>query len=335
MIKRHKIKRSSSLYKKRKISKGFINLVLFIVVVAVLISLGFILSKKWANRFIMDKDNSSNIIPVTSAPVSSDTTSSTEDSNATEKIPSTIYTLNMPFTEYENKDETYITSYLLNAKSEGYNTVAVELKDDDGIIHYKTNIPLALECEAVSKNAVDLDKLVSIIKDVGLIPVAEISALKDKTAPSIDRGNSYAYSDNLDINWWDNSYANGGKPWLNPYMENTQMYLMDIATEIKNAGFNSIYLTNVMFPDKNTTDMNVIHETMSREDILKELVSDISEITSATYVYDLSDPLTAKEIIVDVQRKYELSIPLIKSTDFDELKPILDELEIDNYCIVR
>lgn len=305
------------------------------LVVAILITLGYIISSEWSKRY---KNNNPDPPPSNSStPLSSDDEASSAPQPAPVSsdepvIPQGSFTsLWMPYTVYEGKSIDSVKQWIADAKVNGYTAITVELKDETGIIHYKTSNTMASEYKAVSKDAVDLSPIVNAIKEAELVPFASISALKDKTAPSIARNNSYAYADQLDVNWWDNSAANGGKPWLNPYMENSRMYITDLTAEILNSGFSQVLLTNVMFPDKNTQKMNVITESMSREDILKKVVADATQ--PSVFSYSLSDPLTALETIKTTIAQFPDSIPFIRSNELGVLKPILDEQKIDSYVV--
>lgn len=335
-----KIKRKTALYKKSRINKNAAGTLLFILLISALLVLGYFIGSAWSKRANTDfDDNSSTPNPVTSN-ASSDATS---QSSSSEQAPSsnivnpqgTYITAFMPYTAYEGKSEAVIKQWMATKKTEGYNSVAVELKDEAGIIHYNSANAMAAEYKAVSKNPTELAVLVKAITSEGMYPIGLMSTLKDKTAPSLARENSYAFDTQLDVNWWDNSAANGGKPWLNPYMQNTRTYIKGLCDEIASAGFKQIYLSNVMFPDKNTEKMNVITETMSRENILKKIVEDsTSDKAFAVYAYFVAAndvDITAK--ITSALQAYESSVPLIKQAELNIIKPILTQLGVDDYVV--
>lgn len=335
-----KIKRKTSLYKKSRVNKKALGTFFFIVVVAILVALGYVIGSEWSKRSNENfNDNSSVPIDVTSINSSDDISSKTSSEQSSAPINSsdtgTYVAAFMPYSAYEGKTEAAVAAWVADAKANGYNTISVELKDETGIIHYDSKNAMALEYKAVSKTPADISMLVRVINEAGMNPHAVLSALKDKTAPNVSRGNAYAYDDQLDVNWWDNSAANGGKPWLNPYMQNTRTYIKDLCAEVADAGFKQVVLTNVMFPDKNTEKMNVITETMSRENILKKVVEEaINDKAFAVCGYNLlADDIDPSATINKILTSYEGSIPFIKGAEFDRLKPILLQNEIDDYVI--
>lgn len=52
--------------------------------------------------------------------------------------------------------------------------------------------------------------------------------------------------------WLDNEASKGGKPWLNPYSQTAQNYLLEVVKEVKNLGVDAILLDGVQFPDLNS-----------------------------------------------------------------------------------
>lgn len=336
MLRQRKIKRTPHLYKRDNPIKRVLGTLLFIVLIVALVALGYVIAGEFSRRAKEPKPDTSSIpVPVSSnIPDSSDTAYT---SSETDQKSDTYVTAFMPYTVYEGKNTTQINSWIADKKSAGFNSIMVELKDEIGIIHYQTNSPLAAEYKAISPNAADATALVAAIRDADLIPQACISAMKDRTAPRIERKNAYAYADQLDVNWWDDSAVNGGKPWLNPYMPAARDYIASLTREALNCGFDWVVLTNVMFPDKNTQQMNVISESMSREEILKKVLADASVDKQATYGYYLpNDVEKARAVIVEAQRIYSETysmLPLMTSDSYTTLKPLLDEFNIDDYVI--
>lgn len=288
MAKKRKIVRTKRIYKKRSTNKKALSMVLFILLILILVGLGFIVRKEWSKRFGPNAPQSS--MPTSSAPssstpdssdVSSEATSSQEQPNMLSGVKAIHMTADVLL---QQKGDQY-KSYLDKAKNEGYNAVYVELKSEDGIILFNTNNEMAKAYGTISENPTDITMLVSAIKQAGLTPIAQISVLKDARAPHVSNNNSYAFSTQLETNWLDDSFDRGGKPWLNPYMDDARKYVVDLSKEIIDAGFDSIVLNNVMFPDKNTGKMNVINQTKSYSEILKQLVNEVQTAIGTAKVY--------------------------------------------------
>ncbi len=278
MSRPRKIVRTKRIYKKKSGNKKALGIILYVLLIVALVPLSFIVVREWDKRFgpnapVQSMPSTSSIV---SKPTSSDKTSSDDTSSAPEKdaVITDIKATYMPINVLQEQGSDQYKAYLEKIKADGYNSVYVQLKTEDGIIHFKTQNEMAVKYGAISEKAVDVNVLVKAIKDAGLTPIAQISALKDKKAPHVKNENSYAYDTNLNVNWFDDSADRGGKPWLNPYMDNARKYISDLTKELSSAGFNAIVLENVMFPDKNTGKMNTIKTTPSHAEILKQLLTE-------------------------------------------------------------
>lgn len=275
MAKDRKVIRTTYLYKKNNsIVKKIASFFLFAVILASLIGVGFIVSKEWAIRFGEKPDiiNSSDI--VSSDIVSSEITPSVIDENNTKNDEMVAQQMDIKTLKSSNEN---IKKFLQEAKDNGYNTISIPIKTEDGIIHYKTNNKMAQQYGSIAEDAVDISIITKMVSEMELKSLFVVSTLKDPIAPHVKNNNSYAFSNMLDVNWLDNSPELGGKAWLNPYMENARIYLKDIAVEISNSGADYIVLSNVIFPEQYTTNLNVINETTTRDGILKQLQDEISK----------------------------------------------------------
>lgn len=290
MSRSRKIVRTKRIYRKKSSHKKLINTIIFILLIIVLVAFGYIVSREWAKRFGPNAPQSS--LPVSSTgsvsnnspsseaedlPVSSDIAIDTALSDVKAAYVSSETLLAQKWDNYQ--------SYFASLKTQGYTAVYIELKPENGIIQYNTQNEMAKKYQAVSENAIDLTQLISAVKQAELVPIARISALKDYRAPHVENENSFAYSNQLETNWLDDSMVRGGKPWLNPYMDNARQYVVDISKEIVDAGFEALVLENVNFPDKNTAKMNVVNQTKSYAEILRQLLDEVQTAVGDTPVY--------------------------------------------------
>lgn len=286
-----KVIRTKRIYKKRTRPKWF-GTFFFILLLLLLVGLGYLVSREWAGRFGSASPSSAvsseTAGPASEPAVSSETVSSREVSSEP-AVQTSVHAVTMSFADMLRVGED-LAAYLSEVKSAGYNAVAVDLKTDQGVITYLTANEAAAQFGAVSATPADLDALAAAVKAAGLTPVARISALKDPIAPHVSRGNSYGYQNSSEVNWLDDSVANGGKPWLNPYMENARKYIADLCAEAAGKGFQTILLTNVNFPTKNTTaSMGTLNEFTGREQILAQLVAECQAAAGSVPVYNCYD----------------------------------------------
>lgn len=104
----------------------------------------------------------------------------------------------------------------------GFNAVLFDLKGSDGRLAYVSATPLALQAQSAADGALpleDLKNLLQAVKDKGMKPIARLYAFQDPYAPSRLPTAKIAYAGHEGWTWYDNDPDNGGKPWLNPYLE--------------------------------------------------------------------------------------------------------------------
>lgn len=269
MAKPRKVVRSKYMYKRK--THKVRNTLLFLLLVLLLVGLGYILSREWSLRFGPGAQNTSSdpasSLPPVSEPASSEPVSSE---------PAVQAALNGYLLPQEDARKTgdSLKAALQAVKDAGYNAVVVELKTEEGVVTFDSGNALAQEWRAIAETPIALDAFVETARSLELTPVACISALKDPTA-HVRRGNSFGYGGDAGVNWLDGRADQGGKSWLNPYMENTRSYLSGLCGEAAARGFETILLTNVNFPTTpHQEKMGLLNETTTREGILNQLLEE-------------------------------------------------------------
>ena len=309
MSKPRKVIRSKSMYGKPR--HKLRNTILFILLLALLVGLGYILMKEWAKRFGPNAPSPSSEIQ---SPISSDTASSESSSDiisSSEPMVSatSLKAKPMPFNIMAQTGDA-LAEWLREAKQEGYTAVTLELKTEDGIIHYKSQNEMAKQYGAVDTNAIDLAPVIKAAEDAGLTPVARLSALKDPKSAHVRNANSYAYKGDPSYNWLDNSAKLGGKPWLNPYMENARKYIAGLCKEVSDMGMKTILLDNVNFPTTQyTANMGLINEFTTKEKVLVQLVAEAqAAATDAKIIRSFDTSVTAISASKETEAPYENAV---------------------------
>ena len=142
---------------------------------------------------------------------------------------------------------------LADLRKSGYTAVLFDLKDENGVLHYAFSGTLAKKGRAIADTALTQDELTAIIQDchtADLEPVARLFAFKDKTATSKLKNGRINWSGDKVTLWLDAAASKGGKSWLNPYAEEAQSYITELATELTEVGFETLVLDGVQFPQK-------------------------------------------------------------------------------------
>lgn len=285
MARQRKVIRSKRIYTKRRFPKKAVSRILFFLLILLVAAIGFVAMNELNKRYGGNNESSSE----PSSEVSSEASSSVSEivSSVVETPKTSLAIGKARFVSADTilANANTLPSLFASYKQEGYESVAVELKPVSGVLIYNTQNAMAAEYRAVAEHPIELETILAAAEQNSMKAVAAISTLRDQTAPHVSRGNSYAYGDSTDINWLDNSIALGGKPWLNPYMDNTRKYICDLVLEINRAGFDTILLENVMFPNRYTEQMNTLKTHPSREIILGELVTAVKATVPEATVY--------------------------------------------------
>ena len=104
---------------------------------------------------------------------------------------------------------------------------------------------------AAAENAIDLASYIDTARRAGYDVIARIYAFEDSTAPYNSADMAIRYESEDGVLWLDDSVDNGGKPWLNPYSDTAQKYVLDIVYDAVDLGVDAILLDGVRFPEEN------------------------------------------------------------------------------------
>lgn len=254
-----KIKHTKNLYRPKKTRKQqIIGTVFFVIAVVIIGFIGFFIGKPVLDFFgrVEPEKEEPWTPPVTSAA----TTEATE-SPITEEIPE-ISEVPEAVPEEEpavisgNKALTLTAGALSNraslaaalakGKNMGYNAAVIQLKDEKGYLHYKSEIPELSDKELVI-GELKLSEITEIFRNADMTPVAEISVLKDNMGAMAFADISYkCYGE--DSSWLD--YYSTGEPlrWICPDSSDAKAYIDKIYGEITASGIENIILSNLIFP---------------------------------------------------------------------------------------
>lgn len=141
--------------------------------------------------------------------------------------------------------ESSITAAAQDLAQQGIAYALITFKEASGNIYYASRVANA--ADSIAADAVDAQRIAAILRQEGIVPVAQICAFQDPVAAYTDRSMAIHYS--ADMLWLDNVSAEaGGKPWLNPYSSSAVQFVGDLIEELRDLGYEQIVLTGVQFP---------------------------------------------------------------------------------------
>ncbi|MBQ4545709.1 MAG: hypothetical protein IJA17_00935 [Oscillospiraceae bacterium] len=140
-------------------------------------------------------------------------------------------------------------SGFLSSLDDEVTAVVIDMKTRKGTVTYRSDQVSVNAAGASAENAYTLSARIKTAKDMGLDVVTRIFAFEDSTAPynAIDMAIRYGSAEG--ILWLDDSVDNGGKPWLNPYSDTAQKYILDIVYDAIDGGADAILLEGLRFPE--------------------------------------------------------------------------------------
>ncbi len=135
------------------------------------------------------------------------------------------------------------------AKRTEVNALVIDVKDDRGLVLYRSGVPLAHAIGADTVYPMRLKRMRAVLDTMrayGIYPIARIVVAKDpllaehRTAWAIRRKSDPSKP------WLDSH----GKPWLDPHHPEVWRYAAELACEAVSLGFSEVQLDYVRFPDE-------------------------------------------------------------------------------------
>jgi len=130
--------------------------------------------------------------------------------------------------------------YVELAKTTEINSYVVDIKDDDGLVGYQSDIPAVVANKAYEKKY-NVDKVIKAFHDNGIHVVGRIVCFKD---PVLSSKRPDLAIKNVNGGVWRDKK---GMSWLDPYNQENWTYLTDIAKEAVKKGFDEIQFDYVRF----------------------------------------------------------------------------------------
>ena len=294
MPKNYKIKRYRRVYRS---GPHPLTILLSILGIAALIFVGISIYSPVYN-FIMGQKNNERPLPSQPdpLPVSSEAQQEEEppepEPAPAAVVPELLRTVYMPPETALNEAA---RDAFLDGLGEDVKTVLIDIKDKQGVVLFGSWNEQAAQWKTVQENPLNLNAFASALRDRGLQLAVRLPAFNDRAAPFGDRSNAIHYQ-NGDMLWLDAALNAGGKPWLNPYADGAQQYIVDLAVEAVEAGAVMVVLEDVQFAPGSSSASATFGETggKSRQEVLREFVGRITaEVEAAGGRLGVYLPVTA------------------------------------------
>ncbi len=153
-------------------------------------------------------------------------------------------------------------------KDNKLNSIVIDMKDDYGLLRYKTQDPLVKEKGFVSQYAVDLDQFVERFKSEDIYLIARIVVFKDKHLSQYDGGKYAVWNKSSQSRWVgtkgekeitdEEGNVTGTETlyydehWVDPYCHEVWEYNVAVAKELIRRGFDEVQFDYIRFPTDGT-----------------------------------------------------------------------------------
>ena len=278
MDRRYKVKHyRSRIY--NPIRGKIIRAALALAGAALLFALGW-----FAYEPLMAKINSANKEIIEQNPVSKPEPEKKPETPPLDFIDKETLAVTVPEEKLYNAADYYL---FLKSLDKEVTAVVIDMKTAGGTVTYKSKQVSVNDYGTASENAVDLESGIKTARSLGLDVIARIYAFEDSTAPYKSYDMAIRYESEEGVLWLDDSVDNGGKPWLNPYSDTAQKYVLDIVCDAVDFGVDAVILDGVRFPDAYGMDyayFGAAAETLERGEALSQFVQRIysATVTSET-----------------------------------------------------
>ncbi|MCH5342955.1 MAG: putative glycoside hydrolase [Acetatifactor sp.] len=154
------------------------------------------------------------------------------------------------------------------------NTMVIDVKNDEGNITYRMDLPAAQEMGVCINYIPDMEGLMQTLKEHDIYTIARIVCFKD---PYLAEGQPELMLRNPDGTPFTDSY---GLAWVNPYKEGVWEYLTQVSEAAIDMGFDEIQFDYVRFPigsEADAADYGVDMESYPKEQAIADFLAYASE----------------------------------------------------------
>ncbi|MBQ7046497.1 MAG: hypothetical protein IJN85_01990 [Oscillospiraceae bacterium] len=243
-----------------------------------------------------------------------------EPTSAEEPVPEINETCAFWLAEKEIEDIETLEA-VLGRVSDEYNTIVIPLKIEGGKLNYKSYNEGAVMAEVGTET--ELSDIISTIKRNGFRPIASINLMEDNLYPLADKAAGFSYAETGKL-WYDSDPKNGGRAWLSPSSSTTKNYLSALTTEIANAGFEKIIVTDAQYPEFSRLGFDDIGESVTNENRYLDLIDVVNLTAKAAHSKNsqLWAEIPAAEMIKGTCEVFQ---PMLLESDKTVLKINLDD----------
>lgn len=228
------------------------------------------------------------------------------------------------------------------AQTTEMNALVIDIKGDEGKISYQMDCPMAKEIGAVTNTISDMSVLVNTLKSRNIYLIARIVAFKD---PFLAEKRPDLAIKNKDGSLFRDS---NGECWVNPYEKEIWDYLIELAEQAADVGFDEIQFDYIRFSTGkgiSNADFGKQAKTKSREEIITEFtkyayskIKPLGVYLSAdvygTIISSTTDAALVGQNYVEMSKNLDYICPMIYPSHFGEGNYGIKYPDLEPYDII-
>ncbi|MDO4326714.1 MAG: putative glycoside hydrolase [bacterium] len=233
-----------------------------------------------------------------------------------------------------------LDTILENIKKTEINAVVIDVKDDNGRITFSMETPIVNEIDACQVYIEDVNVLMKRLKDMGIYTIARVVAFRD---PYLAEKKPEWSLHDADGNIHRDA---SGHAWVNPYKREVWDYLVEVAREAGNVGFDEVQFDYIRFATDKTMQRVVFDEAdvqgRSKTDVITEFIAyayeqlqDAGIFVSAdvfgTIIGSAVDAKSVGQIYEDMAEHLDYICPMIYPSHYGDGNFGLDHPDLHPY----
>ena len=149
------------------------------------------------------------------------------------------------------------------------NTFVIDIKNDDGIVSYESDVKAVRDAGTFIKKY-DPEKLIKTLHENGIYVIGRVVCFRD---PAYSKKHPELAVKHVKGGLWKEDRKDAEITWLDPCDKKNWSYMIDIAKEAAENGFDEIQFDYVRFPDGKTREMVFCKKDFVKYEVINEFLS--------------------------------------------------------------
>lgn len=162
-------------------------------------------------------------------------------------------------------------NYITLADETELNAFVVDIKNDDGVVSYESEVPEVKEAGTFIKKY-NPETLIKTLHDKDIYVIGRIVCFRD---PAFPKKNPDRAVKHINGGLWKEDKKDEDITWLNPYDRRNWSYIIDIAKEAAEKGFDEIQFDYVRFPNGDRSKMDFGAKDFVKHEVINEFLSEV------------------------------------------------------------